>query len=133
MKDKPNYKEEDFELLKLPALGKFRGTKKHGGPWERLQAWFLEHYSKEDATKMYRNLHIRDEELKVFRKMTKDWAKREHPFYREKTLRGAIGWYELDLAPIYFHSNPKWSKKGFAYIKKGWQDEKLEVYNDDVT
>ena len=123
-KNNKDFKQEDFKEIKLPPLSKFKGSKKYGGPWDIFQDYIRGQYGDELAPEVYQNLYLRKEEVDKFNTYIKDWMSKEWKGSSKRCIEMGIGMYNLDMAPIYFYCNPKWSKSGHMYIKlsKGSKD-----------
>ena len=121
-----------FEL-KLPNLNSLRGsTKKQMGPMEKLQDWFIKEVGLETAKDSWLKLHLRLEEEKKIDKLTYKYCKSKYPWVTRQGANSAVTMYNLQLAPASFLSNPKWTRKGYAYLKKEPIDKLKEAFPYEV-
>ena len=113
------WKEEDFEPIKVPTLSEFKGSVRNKmGTWDKMQKWFIRSYGVEKAKIIYPILFLRKEEEDKLKKMVIEWAKKMNPKANKDYIDSISGMYDLKYAPCYFYTNPKWSKKGYAYVHK---------------
>jgi len=115
MKTIASVKGETFVKIKLPAVSKFKGTKKLC-PYEKFHLWVGQQFGeiKDRKINVSASWIMRDDDIKL-RILMEEWLQRVHGIGRKK-VADHLSWIALDIGPAVFFEEKL--EKGFVYVKK---------------
>ena len=107
---------ENFVKIKLPALSKFKGTKKLS-PYEKFHLWVGQQFGelKDRRINVSASWIMREDDTKL-RELMKEWLQRVHKITGKKRVASHLSWIALDIGPAIFFEEKL--DKGFVYVKK---------------